>query len=419
MRTTRRTRIAGVTWLIPLAVALGCFAGCGGNESSRTSAKGPSKEPVEPEAASTWENPTEEECLQLARTLEEAIRTGDTKTFDDAIDWDALLESASGGLPGAEQASRIIVGGIRQPERGGSTLAQVLVLNTFGGGGYRLLRIRQQDGRQRAIFRIAGADSGLNYHEMILVRKPGGQINVVDLYDYASAELFSKELRRSFLPLGPGPSRNLATGLSEMERDRLKHFSQYLELTAAVSAGRGEQALGIYNALPESLQRDKHVLMLRLQASQTVDEPTFAAAIEAFHRCHPNALSPDLVLIDGHITYGQYDEALACIDRLDEAVGGDPYLNVMRAGIHVEMQDYAKAKQLVRQALDTDGTLVDAYWTLASISMLEKDFAETTRLLKTLADRFEIEMADLTTLPDYAEYVKSPHYQQWLDWQRR
>ncbi|NQT36710.1 MAG: hypothetical protein HQ581_04425 [Planctomycetes bacterium] len=424
MRTIWRTRMAWLAWLTPLAVALGCFAGCGGNESSRQPVKEPvekpSEEPVEPKAASTWENPTEEECLQLARTMEEALQTGDAKAFNDGIDWDALLERATVGVFGTEEERRSFCSGGKRSMRGGRGLAQRLVDEANSGGSYRLLRIRQRDGQQRALFRQLGpGGSGLNYHELILVRRPDGQVKVVDGYSYVPAELFSKSLRRSFLPLTAGRSGKVRKTLSRQDQELMKYVSQFLELSAAVKDGRGEEALDIYNALPESLRQDKNNLILRLQAASAVDEPTYAAAIEAFRRYHPNDPCLDLVLIDDHLMKGKYDEALASIDRLDKAVGSDPYLNVMRAGAYSEMQDYAKAKQCVRQAIEADDTLINAHWALVNISLDEKDFAETTRLMKTIADRFEFEANDLTTEPEYAEYVKSPHYQEWLDWQRR
>jgi len=59
--------------------------------------------------------------------------------------------------------------------------------------------------------------------------------------------------------------------------------------------------------------------------------------------------------------------------------------------------------------------LKGAYWRLVDVSLHQKDFAETARLLNLLADRFQMQIKDLTTVPSYAEFVRSPEYKDWLE----
>ena len=44
----------------------------------------------------------------------------------------------------------------------------------------------------------------------------------------------------------------------------------------------------------------------------------------------------DLISIDAFLIHKEYDKAQAAIDRLDESLGGDPYLNVLRSTIFME-----------------------------------------------------------------------------------
>jgi hypothetical protein len=39
---------------------------------------------------------------------------------------------------------------------------------------------------------------------------------------------------------------------------------------------------------------------------------------------------------------------------------------------------------------------------------------DTIAALKLIKQRFQIEFADMTTIAEYAEFVKSPQYQAWL-----
>ena len=43
---------------------------------------------------------------------------------------------------------------------------------------------------------------------------------------------------------------------------------------------------------------------------------------------------------------------------------------------------------------------------------------ENEQKLRRVAEEFGMEFDDLTQVPEYAEYVKSPQYRQWLESQR-
>jgi hypothetical protein len=69
-------------------------------------------------------------------------------------------------------------------------------LDTVGTGGHvRFLRVREIDGRMRALYRLTG-DVGLNYHDAILGVTDQGQVSIVDVYVYDTGEMLSVALRR-------------------------------------------------------------------------------------------------------------------------------------------------------------------------------------------------------------------------------
>jgi len=49
-----------------------------------------------------------------------------------------------------------------------------------------------------------------------------------------------------------------------------------------------------------------------------------------------------------------------------------------------------------------------------TISLRDKSFDETLSLLEKLEQKFHTKFADLKTVPEYAEFAKSPQYQTWL-----
>jgi hypothetical protein len=62
--------------------------------------------------------------------------------------------------------------------------------------------------------------------------------------------------------------------------------------------------------------------------------------------------------------------------------------------------------------------LADAYWARITVALKEKDHADTLAWLKKIVEKCAMEFEDLMKLDDYAEFVKSPQYAEWLKWYR-
>jgi hypothetical protein len=96
-------------------------------------------------------------------------------------------------------------------------------------------------------------------------------------------------------------------------------------------------------------------------------------------------------------------------------VGGDPYLNVLRASFRLQEKDYPAAMELAQKAIDGDPKLLDAYFVQVSCALGEKNFVRAVELLKTINENFKVEFNDFTADPTYAEFVQSPEYADWME----
>ena len=74
-------------------------------------------------------------------------------------------------------------------------------------------------------------------------------------------------------------------------------------------------------------------------------------------------------------------------------VGGDPYLNLVRASTYLAENQYKTARQYAEKAIAAESDLVYAYFSLIAISLAEKDFDETSRLLTAIREKFPEEDA--------------------------
>lgn len=404
-----RPAVLCVVCLFPVCVA-GCHREASKPEDSTAtpSVRGP-KEIARPI--------TDAEATQLARVIEDAARKGDAAAFGRPFDLDAVLEIATAGIEAPPATRNAFVNGARSgmTEQGG--VAGQILKACKDGGSYDLLRMRTRERHRSLLFRLTMPnDAGVSYQELILSRGKDDQVRIVDIYAFFSGENLSATLRRGFIELAANANRNLLERLTRSEREFVKHVPKIQEATAASRNGQPKQALALLKELPPSLQKDKTVLLLRIQAAQNSDERDYEAAITDFRSAFPNDPAADMLSIDYHALRKEYDQALACLDRLEASVGGDPRLQIQRAGIRVLAGDYAAALRDVHKLVEQEPDYVHAYWTLVSVSLSAMQYGETLDALKTIRTKFSLEPGDMTQEEAYKGFVRAPEYQQWLKW---
>jgi hypothetical protein len=60
--------------------------------------------------------------------------------------------------------------------------------------------------------------------------------------------------------------------------------------------------------------------------------------------------------------------------------------------------------------------LTRVYWTRITLSLREKNHADTLRWLRTIVEKCHVEIQDLAGVPAYADFVKSPQHDEWQKW---
>ncbi len=356
--------------------------------------------------------PNDAEAAAFANSYRDALARPNVQRAAMMIDWDALLEKATANTDVGDTFKQGFITGAK--ERGGRVaFAEQLSHVLQNGGDLKLLRIRtDSSGGKRAVMRLILPDGAINYHEMILQRDEHGLVQANDIYVYTGAEYMSDTMRRMFLfaaAQNPGILRQLAGEKNPF----LEHIDDYKLMMEKVRAGDGKGAAELYNRLPEKVRKEKSVMLANVMASAKIDDATYGRALDEFRAAFPRDAGVDLMSIDAFILKERYGDALAAIDRLDASVGGDPYLDVLRANIHIKKGDLARAREAGLRAAQREPTLAAAYWSLVSISLAQKDYAETVRLL-TQIRALGVQLADLSTIPEYAGFVDSIEYRKWL-----
>lgn len=379
------------------------------------------KKPAPPGGAAAATVPlSEAECRDYARSVAEAFASGDPAALNKLIDWDTILEPMVAGLEISDSFRASVLKGMRKqlddPEAG---LSGQLIKIVKNNGKFAFVHMRQSRGRPVALFRMIspGAQSGLNYYEFTPRRYPGGEVRASDIYVYSSGEFVSEICRRTMLPIIADKSRSTRDKLNAGERDYVHDFMDVGRAVTLTGQGKPADALAIYKKLRPGTRKQKVVLLNHLRAAQGFgDEKEYAAVIEEFRKNYPDDPGLDLISIDGYIIRRDFDAAIKALDRVDQAVGGDPYLNLIRAGICESRGDREAARRFVRRAVEHDPTLLQGHWALVGYSLTAEDYKETLERLKEIDRGFTMVFSDLTKVPLYAGFVKSPEYREWLDY---
>lgn len=116
----------------------------------------------------------------------------------------------------------------------------------------------------------------------------------------------------------------------------------------------------------------------------------------------------------GGIATGESELAIECLYRLDEAIGGDPALDVMRARAYEDAGRIAEARTCASRAAEREPALDGAWWTLVDVALRQKDWKEVARGLEGAETNLGWKPGDHAAESGYEEFVKSDEYRAWL-----
>lgn len=403
--------LVGGILLLSTLVAIGIGYRLGQQKKSRMELK----EQMTPESIAQVAPPppreefTEQELLEFAVKIEEIARSEDYHTAAMLMDGDVFVETVFSGLATARSA--------RQLRHGLEYRVHQLLpkaLEAAKGGSYEFLQIRYADNRPRLLFRVLRQDTRLNYHEYLVDRRPSEPMRIVDVYVYATGELMSQSMRRIALTLIAQQDKSLIEKLSQSDREFIREMDKVDQMTTLFEGGRPREALAIHHSLSPTLRLLKPLAILRISIAQECGESDLTSAVEDFRDAYPDDAALPLFEVDYYLLRKEYDKSLEAVVRLDEAVGGDPYLDSIAAGVLAQAGRIDDAKSLVEEAIQRLPDYSQNYWQLASIGLDTNDYQLVLETLKRIDAMFVVEWGDLGQSPEYVEFVRSPQHEEWL-----
>lgn len=396
------------------AIGLMFLSGCGKSPEPVVSPEPeqPIKDPVVDPKSNPTTDPTEADARQFAKDLEAAFEARNRDRIEELIRYFDIVDLVLRDMPNVDRA---VIARVARETIGQRDMASLILRRTEDGGTYKPLRAYQVDGQVHVLFRLISSEGDVGYHDFVLGRGPNGSIRAVDLYIPNSGELASRAIRRMVLPfLNQVPE----LGLDSVDAEYRKSIPKMNLMAKALRESRFKDAIAIYEQLSANLKEEKLIMLGYVTAvinTDSIGEEAFDA-IEMFREKFPNDICLDFVELHHSVAKKQHLRTLAAIDRIDKAVGGDPYLNVLRANSLIELKRYDDAKSHLTQGLEAEPDLLNLYEARLALTLRTKKFDETLEWLKRTVEACKTPIGDLTQAPEYAEFVKSPKHAEWVAW---
>lgn len=368
-----------------------------------------------PNAESTWQKPTNEECKKFAAAMQEAATKGDIAAYNQLIDWNAILDRATGGIDGVPQSRAGFTKGFLSSLDQSGGLAGQIAKQCQEGGSFKMIHLHEEDGRDRVLFRLALDNGGANYHDYPVVRQADGKVRAVDIYIFTSGEMITETLRRLFISAAYEESKSILDRLSGKEDAFAKNMPLINKMSAAKNQGDNEAVLTCYKQLPAEVQKEKFVLLFAMMAAQNVNDEEYEAIIETFKTAHPKEPCLDFILIDYYFLRKEYAQALASCKRMDKLLDGDAHMRCMSGRLYNLQEKRPQAKAMFQKAVEIEDDFLPAYQELWAISLLDKDYDESVRLLDVMNQKCNTQFKELAESEDNAEFLQSPQYQKWKE----
>ncbi|HEY9050498.1 MAG TPA: hypothetical protein VIQ03_03070 [Gammaproteobacteria bacterium] len=339
------------------------------------------------------------------------IKSGDT--FKAMLDVDTLLSKIFEGIENDVDPSFKQGFSKGFKERGVDNLVERIVGMMPDQNGANVIRVIEKDGKIYAAVRYNFQDQGYGYVEYELVKdKASGKIRIVDWYDYQSGQNYSKSLKQIVATLSPNPNLigkifDIATGQSSRAQDIVK-------MVKAANEQDFKTIRTIYKSFDSAQKKNWVIMIVSFNLANTSGDIDFYDEVLIdIEKNFANDPRASFVLIDYYILKQQYDEALACINKLSRIFDyKDAGLWHLTANTHLMQGNYQRSIKDAQQGIKLEPDFEESYWTLLSAQVMTGDNASATDTIKILEQDFGYLLSREALSQDeiFQEYINSPEY---------
>jgi hypothetical protein len=262
--------------------------------------------------------------LKFVETLEKSLVSGDLAGAEALVDRDSLLgrSTASLGIKDEDALREVFCDSTRRAwdERG--------VLRDYANSRFRFLRVRTLGGRAGLLFRSSSRGAGMNYALVTVNEQNPGEYRVSDVFVVGLNEFLSSTLRRTYVNVCAGFLNGDAAQLPGVNRGYVEHINEVAAVSRELQAGNYEKVLLTLRGLPEDVQRERSVLLMRMEAAEHVSVDERDAAFHAWLAAYPDEMELPLKFADFYVTHRRWNDAERVLRGLITRLGPDALIKM-------------------------------------------------------------------------------------------
>lgn len=264
---------------------------------------------------------TKEEAMDVARKIDSCISRKRPNYYNDLFDIPGMARKIA--KLADTKVSNSMLSGLRTGLQN-ARLGDKIIQSLGDGGHYQLVKYYEKDNTHHLLFRLYSSD-GMNYHDLELSKR-NGKAGIADMYIYMSGEDLSKTLTSLALSFAEN------SGKSASKMDQLTE--SVTRIRKKLMSNDYNQAMTYYNTLPEDIKDQRTIQLIYLQICKGLSDELYLKAMNDFQTRYPDDPNMNLIMIDAHIMEKEYGKALIDVDRLDDFIDKDPFLDFYRAMIN-------------------------------------------------------------------------------------
>ena len=276
---------------------------------------------------------------KFVTTLEESLLSGQIADTENLVDRDAILTRATQHLyfEGDETVRDLFCDSTRRAwdERG--------ITRDYAGTKFRFLRATTMGARGGLLFRSSGKNGSINYALFTLNEIEPGDYRISDIFIVGLNEFLSDTLRRTWLNVAAGFLGDKAATIKGGNRDYVAHIGEIAAMSRELNDGKFEEVLKAARALPVSVQRERTILLMCMDAAERISIEERNAVYAEWLRAYPDEMDLPLKFVDFYVTQHRWDDAERVLRGLISRLGEDAMLK-MELGSVVYRREYEKAQ---------------------------------------------------------------------------
>lgn len=354
---------------------------------------------------SVGKNSTASPYETFSRQLEKSVNESDPNFINAHFSLDTLIQKVVGTVNAPEEYRSGFAEGIKNTLDVGQKIVHSLGID----GHYKFLQLRNMPHNPTALFRL-NTEEGVNYHEIYL-RQQGDSIIIDDLYIYEGGMSFSNTLKRVYFA-------SLSTAIKDISFEQTSPFDKgFIEnldkidkIAALVEKNNHREALKVLQNLPEIVRIDKMVMVLQLKIAKSCDPKDYQQAIDDFRNHYPSDPVLEFMCLENALEKNKADDILTAIDQLDTRIGGDVYLNVLRADVAAKQKNYDLAEKLLLKAKAAEPDNEGIYWHIINIYLAQKQYEKTVAVFSEMKNLFGFSPEERLPQYEFRDFWKSKPY---------